>query len=232
MSKLRTSLAAAAFLSLPVVTPAVGCEVALAMTIDVSGSVDAREFRLQMNGLADALSDPIITDALVEAQAMVSVMQWSGAGRQKVTLDWQQVKTRADVAPIVQFIRSAPRAYKHFSTAIGDAMLKAGALHDQIAGVCERKVIDVSGDGRSNEGPDVTRVRDRLVRTGITINGLAIETGTTGITNYYRSNVIGGPGSFVVTADDYKDYPRAIRRKVLTEVTKPIVRIDKDTNDG
>jgi Ca-activated chloride channel family protein len=232
MNKFKAALTAAAFLSLPIVTPASACEVALAMTIDVSGSVDAREFRLQMNGLADALSDPIVAGALIEAQAMVSVMQWSGAGRQKMTLEWTQIKSRADIAPIIQTVRSAPRAYKHFSTAIGDALLAANALHGQVAGVCERKVIDVSGDGPSNEGPDVARIRDQLLRTGVTINGLAIETGSTGITNYYRSNVIGGPGAFVVTADDYTDYARAIRRKLLSEITKPIVQLNDGTNDG
>lgn len=232
MKKIRSAFVAATLMSLPAASPAIACEVALAMTIDVSGSVNAREFRLQMNGLADALADPIVADALIEARAMVSVMQWSGANRQKVTLEWTQITTHDDIAPIISKVSAAPRAFKHFSTAIGDALLAANSLHGQIAGQCERKVIDVSGDGASNEGPDVARIRDQLIRTGVTINGLAIETGTTGITDYYRNNVIGGPGAFVVTADDYRDYPRAIRRKLLTEVTKPIVRLNDDSNDG
>lgn len=202
------------------------CEVALALTIDVSGSVDPREYRLQMDGLAAALRDPTVADALVAAKARIAVMQWTGKSRQSVSVPWTEIASHEDVARVAEQAAAAPRVWRHYSTAIGDALIAAADLHGQISG-CRRRVIDVSGDGESNEGSDVARVRDSLARQGIQINGLAIETSDDGLTAYYRRQVIGGPGAFVLTARDFEDYPRAIRRKLLREVTKPVVMLDR-----
>lgn len=211
---------------------AAACDVALALTVDVSGSVDPREYRLQMGGLADALTDPTVADALIDAEAQVAVMQWSGASRQSVTVEWTAIRSRADLDRLATTLRMAPRAYRHFSTAIGDAVLAAAALHAEIAGQCERRVIDVSGDGRSNEGADLAQVRAAMIAGGITINGLAIETEKDDLTAYFEDELIGGPGAFVITATDYADYPRAIRRKLLREIAKPIVAAPGPTDDA
>ena len=133
------------------------------------------------------------------------------------------MRERSDVIEISRIVSEAPREYRHFSTAIGDALIVAADLLGVIGDRCKRKVIDVSGDGTSNEGSDVRRVRDSLVRGGVQINGLAIETTDETLTDYYRNNVIGGPGAFVLTAKTFDDYPRAIRRKLLREITKPVV---------
>ncbi|QIE56487.1 DUF1194 domain-containing protein [Pikeienuella piscinae] len=203
---------------------ACACETALVLAIDVSGSVDPSEYRLQMGGLAAALRDPTVIDALVDAKAMVAVMQWSGSSRQHVAVPWTQVMDQAAAARLAHDVETAPRAFRHFSTAIGDALAASADLLGAIAAHCRRQVVDISGDGVSNEGLATMRMRDALVRGGVRINGLAIETGDDGLTAYYRREVIGGGGAFVLTARNFEDYPRAIRRKLLRELTDPVAR--------
>ncbi len=216
----RLLLAAMALAYAPI---AKACELALVLAIDISGSVDTQEYRIQMDGLAAALNDPTVQDALLDSKAQIAVLHWTGASRQVLISEWRQMNLRSDVEEISQIVSEAPREYRHFSTAIGDALIVSADLLGQVGVACERKVIDVSGDGPSNEGADVSAVRDSLVRGGVQINGLAIETTDDTLTDYYRNKVIGGPGAFVLTAKTFEDYPRAIRRKLLREITKPVV---------
>ncbi len=213
----------AAALTLGVTPAAKACELALVLAIDISGSVDQQEYRIQMDGLAAALNDPTVQDALLDSKAQIAVLHWTGASRQVLISNWRQMNERADVIEIGRIVSKAPREYRHFSTAIGDALIVAADLLGRVGDSCERQVVDVSGDGPSNEGADVSVVRDSLVRGGVQINGLAIETTDKTLTDYYRNNVIGGPGAFVLTAKTFEDYPRAIRRKLLREITKPVV---------
>ncbi|MEL7463975.1 MAG: DUF1194 domain-containing protein [Pseudomonadota bacterium] len=214
------SLALAAAL---MATPTAACETALVLAIDISGSVDPEEYRLQMGGLAAALRDGAVIDALVAAQARVAVLQWSGSSRQRVVVPWTATLSDADVDRLATAVTEAPRAFRHYSTAIGEALRTAAELLGEIAGTCSRQVVDVSGDGFNNEGVAETRMRDALVRGGVVVNGLAIETSEPELTDYYRRNVIGGPGSFVMTAKTFEDYPEAIRRKLLRELTDKVV---------
>ncbi|MEO1612344.1 MAG: DUF1194 domain-containing protein [Pseudomonadota bacterium] len=204
--------------------PASACETALVLAIDISGSVDPDEYRLQMDGLAAALRDPTVIDALVAAQARVAVLQWSGSSRQRVVVPWTATLSHDDVDRLATAVTGAPRAFRHYSTAIGEALRTAAALLGDISGACARQVVDVSGDGFNNEGVAETRMRDALVRGGVVVNGLAIETSEPELTEYYRRNVIGGPGSFVMTAKTFEDYPEAIRRKLLRELTDKVVQ--------
>ena len=210
-------------LALGVAPAAIACELALVLAIDISGSVDTQEYRIQMDGLAAALNDSTVQDALLDSKAQIAVLHWTGASRQVLISNWRQMNERADVVEVGKIVSDAPREYRHFSTAIGDALIVSADLLGQLGNSCKRKVIDVSGDGPSNEGADVSVVRDSLVRGGVQINGLAIETTEDTLTNYYRNKVIGGPGAFVLTAKTFDDYPRAIRRKLLREITKPVV---------
>ncbi|MEO1550463.1 MAG: DUF1194 domain-containing protein [Pseudomonadota bacterium] len=200
--------------------PAQACDVALALTVDVSGSISPAEYDLQMLGLADALEDPTISDALVRGQVALILIQWTGSGRQVVSIPWTRVTDRAALQSFATQVRATGRAWRHFSTAIGDALLFTAAQFAQ-APQCARQVIDVSGDGVSNEGTIVMQSRERVVALGVTINGLAIETSVENLTRYYDRFVIGGEGAFVLTALNYEDYPRAIRRKLLSEVVRP-----------
>ncbi len=199
---------------------ALACDIALALTVDVSGSISPTEYDLQMQGMADAMEDPSIADALVANKIAITVVQWSGVGRQAVSVPWVRIRNTDDLAALIAGIREAPREWRHYSTAIGDALDFTGALFAD-APICSRRVIDVSGDGFSNEGSSVTEARARLIAQGIVINGLAIENAVEGLAVYYGKDVAGGEGSFVLTASSYRDYPRAIRRKLLNEVVRP-----------
>ena len=212
------ALAAALFAA-----PAAACETALVLAIDVSGSVDPGEYRLQMDGLAAALRDSTVRDAMIAAEARVAVLQWSGSSRQRVMVPWIAMTDETRVEALATQVETAPRAFRHYSTAIGEALRTAAGMLGEIAGDCERQVVDVSGDGENNEGVEVGRMRDALVRGGVTVNGLAIDIGGEGLTAYFHRNVIGGPGAFVLTARDFEDYPRAIRRKLLRELTDKVV---------
>lgn len=206
--------------SLLLAAPGQACETALALAVDVSGSISPTEYRLQMDGIADALLDPTVADAVLGSRVALLLVQWSGSSRQAVVMPWRQPATLAELSAIAGEVRGIPRTWRHFSTAIGEALdFTAAQFAD--APPCNRHVIDVSGDGFSNEGTEPAGTRDRLVAQGLTINGLPIETSVKGLTDYFELMVIGGPGSFAITARNYRDYPRAIRRKLLNELTKP-----------
>ena len=200
--------------------PAKACDVALLLAIDVSNSVDSAEYRLQVDGLADALTDPAIIDALVAGNSAISVVQWSGIDRQSVTLPWTRIATARDVAALSQSARLMPRAYTLSGTAPAEAILFSLANFGPVPD-CSRRVIDISGDGTPNIGADVASARQQAQRDGITINAIAIESMGLAITNFYARQVITRDG-FVVTARRHRDYPRAIRAKILRELAKAI----------
>ncbi len=209
---------AAAFGAVICAAPAHACDVALVLAIDVSGSVDAKEYRLQAEGLSAALGDPVVAEALVNAKALISLVQWSGTRRQEVSVPWTASDTHEDVARLRDEIEAAPRAFRNYSTGIGEALNVAIELHETAPRTCLRKVIDVSGDGPSNEGAEPHVFHPRLDAAQIIVNGLAIEASEDGIAEYYRNRVAHGPGSFVEVATDYTDFPRAIRKKLLREL--------------
>lgn len=197
------------------------CKVALILTVDVSGSIDHEEYRLQMEGLASALEDTTVSDALVDAQAQVAVVQWSGASRQDITVPWRQMTDAAAVTALARDVRAADRPWRHFSTAIGEMLARIGPMFDDVS--CAHRVIDVSGDGVSNEGRIPDEQRNALVVSGVRINALSILGATDeDLTAYFRKHVIGGLNSFVYEAKSYADYPETIRRKLLDEIAEPV----------
>lgn len=197
---------------------AAACDTALLLTIDVSNSIDVAEYRLQTDGMADAVLDAEVSDALIQGQTAVAVMQWSGVDRQEMSIPWQHLRSVADVQAFAAAARTMPRAFVMSDTAPGDAILYA---LDQFANApqCDRQVIDISGDGTPNAGSD-TRLAARIAeRQGVTINGIAIESMGIAITNFFNRSVITRDG-FVITARRHLDYPRAIREKILREVAR------------
>jgi Ca-activated chloride channel family protein len=197
-----------------------GCGVALALTVDVSSSIDASEYRLQVDGMVAALSDPEIALALVGEQAAVAVIQWSGAGEQEVSVPWRRMRSEADVIAFASVAAGLERPWHRGKTAVGDAITFARAQFGAVPD-CDRRVIDVSGDGMTNSGAVEAFEAAKAARAGITINGLAIDRIGRSVTEFYRRNVIAGPDAFVITATGYGDYARAIREKLLREVLKP-----------
>ncbi len=194
------------------------CDTALILTIDVSNSIDVAEYRLQTDGLADALADPEVIEALVQGEVALSVIQWSGVDRQQVSIPWTQVTTREDAIGLSVRARMMERAFTLSDTAPGEAIAFSLA-HFAGAPDCERRVIDVSGDGTPNAGRDVRQVVARAERAGVTINGIAIEGMGLAITTYYSRSIITRDG-FVITARGHREYPEAIRRKILREVSR------------
>lgn len=201
-----------------VAPPARACETALMLAIDVSQSVDVAEYRLQVDGLADALADPEIADEMVKGRVAVAVMQWSGADRQVVSIPWTRIAARADVAALSDAARRIERAYVMSDTAPGNAIRFALEQFDAV-GDCERRVIDVSGDGTPNAGTEVRAARIAAERAGVTINGIAIEGMGVAITTFFERAMITTDG-FVMTARGHRDYPRAIRAKILREIAQ------------
>jgi len=199
--------------------PVLACDLALALAVDVSGSVDRHEYRLQMDGLAAALRDPVISEALVTLNARLSLVQWTGSSRQHVAIPWTDIDSFEAVEAIANRVAAAPRQWRNYSTAIGDALMFTLATFPAAAD-CARRLIDVSGDGVSNEGTDPRDTHSALRAAGITVNAIAIEASDTDLTAYYFEHVITGEGAFVVTAATFTDYPDKIRRKLLREVTR------------
>jgi Ca-activated chloride channel family protein len=197
----------------------VACELALVLAVDVSGSVDAKEYRLQMDGLAAGLRDGIVSEALVRAQAQVTLIQWSGRARQEVSIPWTATHTFEDVETLAQSIEAAPRPWRNYSTALGEALLLGLAQFSQ-GPDCSRRVIDVSGDGYSNEGVEPAALKPQLKAAGVTVNAIAIEQSEPELTAYFYEQVIRGEGAFVETARSFLDYPEKIRRKLVREVAR------------
>ncbi|MCD9148246.1 DUF1194 domain-containing protein [Pseudophaeobacter flagellatus] len=211
----RLFLAVAALLPLP----ARACDLALVLAVDVSGSVDATEYRIQMDGLAAGLRDGVVSEALVTAKAQVSLIQWSGRARQEVSIPWTTIGSFDDVEALAQAIEAAPRPWRNFSTALGEALL-LGLNQFTQAPDCSRRVIDLSGDGPSNEGLEPATLKPMLRAAGVTVNAIAIEQSAPNLTAYFYEHVIRGDGAFVETARGFADYPDKIRRKLVREVAR------------
>ncbi|RRH72205.1 DUF1194 domain-containing protein [Falsigemmobacter faecalis] len=198
---------------------ALPCETALLLAMDVSGSVDSSEYRLQNEGLAAALRDPEIRDIMVQGAVSISVLQWSGPGQQQVMIDWTSVQDLRAAERLAAEVAAMPRAFAVGVTAIGEA-LYASAAQFARAPPCRHLVADISGDGDENAGFTLPAARQALERAGVQINGLAIEQIGRAVSAFYRARLISQDG-FVETADGHLDFARAIRVKLLRELTKP-----------
>ncbi len=199
--------------------PAWACDLALALAVDVSGSVDSSEYRIQMDGLAAGLRDPVVSEALVRGQAQLMLVQWTGASRQRVTIPWTKIDSFVALETFADQVSQDPRVWRNFSTAIGEALEATLLRFDEVA-ECRRLLIDISGDGVSNEGVEPTQIHGLLKDRGVTVNAIAIEESEPDLTAYFFENVIFGEGAFVVSASGFTDYPERIRKKLLREVTQ------------
>ena len=207
------------------------CRQALALGLDISGSVDAQEYRLQLDGLAGALTAPSVRAALLAmpgAPVDIAVYEWSGPENQTLVLPWTTLNTSADITRAAAILTRTTRSTGDPSTALGAALAYGSALMAQRPG-CWRHVLDISGDGTSNTGPRPQDIREILSPLSLTINGLAIGTGNAAsgdrrqmdikeLSSYFRANVIKGPNAFVETAIGFNDYRDAMERKLLREL--------------
>lgn len=196
------------------------CDTALVLTIDVSNSIDTAEYKLQAGGLAAALRTPEIVDAMVRQEATIAVVQWSGEDRQELSIPWIQIRTSLDAARLAAAADQMERAFVLSDTAPAEALLFSLDLFSQVPD-CKNKVIDVSGDGTPNSGSETRNARNVAERAGVTINAIAIESMGLAITGFYRGAVITRNG-FVITARTHREYPDAIRRKIIRELSQVI----------
>jgi hypothetical protein len=193
----------------------------LALAVDASGSVNQERFELQKQGYVTAFGDAQVRAAIrsgPRAAISVTMYQWTGPGMQAPVVLWQRVGDDATVERLVRAIQAAPRVLFSGGTSVSGA-IDFGVL---TLATCPfkggRRVIDVSGDGANNRGRSAAVARDAAVAAGININGLPIMELEPDLAEYYRDNVVGGPGSFVVPAATFQDFGAAIRRKLILEI--------------
>jgi hypothetical protein len=199
-------------------------DLALVLAVDCSWSVDAYEFQLQMEGLAAAFRRPEIQRAIADGEAgriLVANVQWSHEANQVLSIPWTLIVDGVDADAFAAVLEATPREVVDGATAIGAVMEYGADLLRTSPVAARRKVIDISSDGRSNRGLHPTVARDRIVAAGMTINGLAILDEWPTLDLYFQRQVVGGPNHFVIVANDYEAYGRAIYRKLLQEITGP-----------
>lgn len=216
----------ALFIWLYLALPVRACDLALVLAVDVSGSVSPQEYDIQQRGLATALRDDTIAEALVLAEAHLLLMQWTGQSRQKITIPWTRIDSFDALAAFADAVAEDRRIWRHFSTAIGEALTVGLHAFDDVPH-CRRKVIDVSGDGRSNEGVTPRGVRPALAAADITVNALVIEGAQPELGHYFEREVITGPGAFAVRSNTHFEYPERIRQKLFREVVLQMSRADR-----
>lgn len=195
-------------------------DVALVLAVDVSGSVSADRFELQRRGYAKAFASPEVLAAIAAGQnhaILVTLVEWSGADHQQQVIGWTLIDGPQAAQTFGSALGEAPRAFADW-TSISGALDYATALFASAGADAGRKVIDVSGDGINNNGRELAAARADALRTGLTINGLAILWDYPALDVYYRDNVIGGPGAFAVVAHDVSDFGTAILDKLVREI--------------
>jgi hypothetical protein len=220
------SLAAAAASTAQAQTPV---DLQLVLAVDVSRSVDEVEAELQRRGYVEALTNERVIDAILSGEhrrIAVCYTEWAGTHYQTVVIDWTVIDSPGAARRFADKLAEAPRQSQSW-TAVGAALAHAGQRFDAPGFVAKRRVIDVSGDGRTNDGPPAELVRDRLVAQGIVVNGLPVMMNRTNfgrppdltLDKYYEENVIGGPGSFLIVAESFDHFGRAVRTKLVREIS-------------
>lgn len=226
-------LAAAAALVAALAAPAgAACRQALALALDVSGSVDGTEYGLQMAGLASALLDPDVQEAvfaLPEVPVAIGIFEWSGSAYQSQVLSWTVMETPEDLTAAAERLAGWHRRAAPAETGLGAALTHAVEFLSR-APVCWRRTLDISGDGKNNDWPVPEEVLASGVLGGVTINALVIGSlhpqdervilsGVDDLADYFRDRIIQGPDAFVEVAFEYEDYAEAMRRKLLRELS-------------
>ena len=202
--------------------PALACRLALLLALDVSSSIDGGEYALQRDGLAAALTAPEVAEAFLASSDPVALAlyEWSGQTNQRLVVNWRLIDSEGDLDATAGEVAALTRTERLFPTSMGNA-LSYGAIQLTKAPDCTRQTIDVSGDGRNNDGYPPASAYRHFPFAGVTVNALAIggaeELGD--LVRYFASEVIRGPGAFVEVADDHGDFARAMHRKLLREVS-------------
>ncbi|ROU00354.1 DUF1194 domain-containing protein [Histidinibacterium lentulum] len=221
-------------LLLPVAVLAEGagpCRQALVLGLDVSGSVDGAEYRLQRDGVAAALTAPEVAEALFAGPGHVrlAVFEWSGPAAQRVLLPWTEIGDAEALAGAVAVLHGGVRQQSEPTTALGAAILTGARMLREQNGVCWQLTLDLSGDGKSNTGPRPGEIDPGALPGRMVVNGLVIgaEADVAGprrlveigeLVAYFRAEVLRGPGAFVEVALGFEEFEAAMRRKLVREL--------------
>ncbi|TPJ16035.1 DUF1194 domain-containing protein [Mesorhizobium sp. B2-7-3] len=209
-------------------------DVELVLAVDVSLSMSADELEIQRHGYAAALTHDNVLQAITDGaygKIAVTYVEWAGTNWQRVIVPWTAIATRADAERVVaQLSAQPPNSARR--TSISGALEFGSDLFAESGYQGTKRVIDISGDGPNNQGAPVNLARDGVVRQGIVINGLPLMTrgGFSGVYDvndldrYYSDCVIGGPGAFMIPVNDWRQFPEAIRRKLVLELAGPASR--------
>ena len=204
----------------------------LVLAADVSRSIDAPKFQLQRDGYAAAITDRRVLDVIRSGpnhRIAICFVEWSGIGAQKLVIDWTMIGDEASARAFSSQIVEAQRSFAD-RTSISGGIDFAMAQLEHAPFEAKRRIIDVSGDGTNNSGREVTSARDEAVAQGVTINGLVILSERPlawnadhtnppgGLEKYYRDNVVGGPGAFVLVAESFESFGQAIINKLIAEI--------------
>lgn len=214
----------------------------LVLAADVSRSVDTPKFQLQREGYAAAVADRRVLEAITAGRhrrIAICFVEWSGVSAQKLVIPWTVIDGEDAARKFGDQLLELPRSFAE-RTSISGGIDFSMKLFEEAPFQAARKTIDVSGDGTNNSGRDVTLARDDALAKGITINGLVILSDRPmawnpehtnppgGLPNYFRDNVIGGPGAFVVVAEDFNSFGQAIVKKLIAEIAEaPLPRATK-----
>ena len=225
---LATLITLIAFAGAAHATP-VAVDLELVLAVDVSRSVDSEEAALQRTGYISAFRHASVIDAIEHGplgRIAVVYFEWGAYGNTNLVIDWTLITDKASAEIFAHRLQTSPRL-RASRTSISGAMDIGAALFGGNRFSGKRRVIDISGDGANNSGDLVDLARDRTVAKGITINGLPIlnqRPGPSGrpqvaaLDLYYRDCVIGGPGAFHIVAKNFKDFARAVLRKLVLEI--------------
>ncbi len=230
MLKPRLWLATLCLSLAPLQLAAAPADLELVLAVDTSASINDFEFRIQMEGYAAAFRHPDIHKAIDSAGdngIAVSLLQWAGDGKPVVAVDWMLLRDAATAGAFADLIAATPRYNSGDLTAIGDAIDFAVKMIVTNGFDATRQTIDLSADGRSNEGVLPGAARDRAVAAGVTINGLVVMRRAT-LDLYFKRYVIGGPTAFVERVDQFNQIPAAVLRKLIREIIGlPVARLDE-----
>lgn len=205
-------------------------DVLLLLAVDVSRSMDEEEARLQRAGYLSALRSFPVLDA-IQGGALGAIglayLEWSGIEHQRLLVPWTRIGSAAQAEGFCGRLEAEPIGVGTW-TSISGALDAAGQLMAEAPFPAMRQVIDISGDGMNNSGPPVEGARERVLAQGITVNGLPVLTspsigsfsgaGAMPLDEYYREKVMGGIGAFVLPAEDFGSFGRAVRRKLMLEI--------------
>ncbi|MGE0847934.1 MAG: DUF1194 domain-containing protein [Flavobacteriaceae bacterium] len=193
----------------------------LVFAVDSSYSVNVSEFALQQRGMALALRDPEVMEAIAAGRhrrIALTVIQWAHFDSQQTVLPWTVIETPAEADAAAAILERQGRAAVVGTTSMSGAIRAGIEALAETTSLGGRAVIDLAADGTNNSGPDVEIYRDLAVSLGVTVNGLAILNEVIYLHHYMRNHMIGGPGAFVEVASDYKDFAEAFKRKLIREI--------------